>query len=416
MGRRMGETAALLVDHLLPEVNYRHVTLTFAGPLATRLGYNKTLLSKILQLAGRRIDSQLRRNVKVQHGLASVAPLHAGAFTVVQRFRFDLGLYVHAHMLLTDGAYQSNDSIAGEADPEFFAADAWVIDDLKRISGRLDQDIHKILEEFEDDHDQMGLASAAQLGRSLQAVGPSSTSAGSGLLYHGQYAALHVTSGFDGRDRKRLERQVRYMLRPACALDAVSKTSDGQVRLQLKSGRSTSISPTQLMARLAGLVPPPRFNMARYRGILSSRHHLRARIAFDQTGSVSSPQQLALLECKHGTERVAQTPKRPPTPARIAWSQLLVRVFQLDVERCPKCEGKMKIKKAVLDPDLIAEGLRTRVASPVDSVELPAQTEASYVPQAAASRERPKPARPGDRGPPTLPGLPRQTLLFDACG
>ena len=77
----------------------------------------------------------------------------------------------------------------------------------------------------------------------------------------------------------------------------------------------------------------------------------------------------------------------------------------------------MKIKKAVLDPDLIAEGLRTRVASPVDSVELPAQTEASYVPQAAASRERPKPAaRPGDRGPPTLPGLPRQTLLFDACG
>ena len=416
MGRRMGETAALLVDHLLPEVNYRHVTLSFAGPLAIRLGYNKTLLSKILQLAGRRIDSQLRRNVKAQHGLASVAPLHAGAFTVVQRFRFDLGLYVHAHMLLSDGAYQSNDSITGEADPEFLAADAWAIDDLKRIIGRLDQDIDKLLEEFEDDHDQIGLASAAQLGRSLQAVGPSSASGGSGLLYHGQYAALHVAPGFDGRDRKRLERQVRYMLRPACALDAVSKTSDGQVRLQLKSGRSTTITPTQLMARLAGMVPPPRFNMVRYRGFLSSRHHLRSRIAFDQTGHVSTPLQLALFECKHGTERAARTPKRPPTPDRIAWSKLLARVFQIDIERCPKCDGKMKIKQAVVDPDLISEGLRNRDLSPPDSVQLPAQDGPPYLPPtAAAHRNLATPPRTGARGPPTLVPLPGQTLLFDAC-
>ena len=31
-------------------------------------------------------------------GLASVASLHAGVFTVVQRFRSDLGLYVHLHL------------------------------------------------------------------------------------------------------------------------------------------------------------------------------------------------------------------------------------------------------------------------------------------------------------------------------
>ena len=37
----------------------------------------------------------MRRSVKQQHGLASVASLHAGVVTVVQRFRSDLGLYVH---------------------------------------------------------------------------------------------------------------------------------------------------------------------------------------------------------------------------------------------------------------------------------------------------------------------------------
>jgi hypothetical protein len=48
----------------------------------------------------------MRRSAKQQHGLASVATLHAGVVTVVQRFRSDLGLYVHLHCLVTDGAYE----------------------------------------------------------------------------------------------------------------------------------------------------------------------------------------------------------------------------------------------------------------------------------------------------------------------
>jgi len=41
----------------------------------------------------------------VRHGLASVESLHAGVFMVVQRFRSDLGLFVHLHALITDGAF-----------------------------------------------------------------------------------------------------------------------------------------------------------------------------------------------------------------------------------------------------------------------------------------------------------------------
>ena len=46
----------------------------------------------------------MRRAVKERHGLASMAPLHAGVFTAVQRFRSDLGLYMHLYCLVTDGA------------------------------------------------------------------------------------------------------------------------------------------------------------------------------------------------------------------------------------------------------------------------------------------------------------------------
>jgi len=33
-----------------------------------------------------------------------VRRLHAGVIVVVQRFRYDLGLFVHLHALVTDGA------------------------------------------------------------------------------------------------------------------------------------------------------------------------------------------------------------------------------------------------------------------------------------------------------------------------
>jgi len=40
---RMAEGAALLVDHVLPAVGYRQWVLSFSGPLAVRLGYERGL-------------------------------------------------------------------------------------------------------------------------------------------------------------------------------------------------------------------------------------------------------------------------------------------------------------------------------------------------------------------------------------
>lgn len=45
---------------------------------------------------------------------------------------------------------------------------------------------------------------------------------------------LHAAVTVDGRDRNRLERLCRYMLRPPFALDAIERTADGQVRVHFK--------------------------------------------------------------------------------------------------------------------------------------------------------------------------------------
>jgi hypothetical protein len=52
----------------------------------------------------------------------------------------------------------------------------------------------------------------------------------------------------DGRDRKRLERVCRYLLRPAFAHDAVQRTADGQVRVHFKK-------PNKLGATYAQMSP-----------------------------------------------------------------------------------------------------------------------------------------------------------------
>ncbi|MBK8261253.1 MAG: transposase zinc-binding domain-containing protein [Nannocystis sp.] len=106
MGRRMAEGAALLVDHVLPAVGVRQWVLSFEGRMAVRLGYDRALLARVAGAFARALIHDMRWEVKARHGLASVQPLHAGVFTAVQRFRSDLGLYVHLHCLVTDGAFE----------------------------------------------------------------------------------------------------------------------------------------------------------------------------------------------------------------------------------------------------------------------------------------------------------------------
>jgi len=66
--------------------------------MAVRLGYDAPLLAAVAGRLARAVMQDMRRRVKQQYGLASVATLHAGVVTVVQRFRSDLGLYVHLEL------------------------------------------------------------------------------------------------------------------------------------------------------------------------------------------------------------------------------------------------------------------------------------------------------------------------------
>jgi hypothetical protein len=117
------------------------------------------------------------------------------------------------------------------------------------------------------------------------------------------------------------------------------------VVLQLKSlcrDGTTHIvmSPLEFMQRLAALVPPPRLHLIRFHGVLAPHAKLRPRI-------VPSVPANAAPACDHDVQHPLEA------AARMSWACLLKRVFDIDIELCPRCGARLKIIAAIVDPQVI---------------------------------------------------------------
>ena len=368
MGRRMAETAALLVEHRLPAVPWRQWVLSFPGPLAVRLGYDRALLGRVCQRFAARVMQTLRRLTKRAHGLASSAALHPGVLIVVQRFRNDLGLFVHLHALVTDGCFDASD----ESEPRFRPLEGLTDEHLVHTLQRVHADITTLEPDHDVDRDhEVDAATAAcvQLALPLRAAAPPThePAPASPLLVTAFGMQLHAAVTVDGRDRNRLERLCRYLLRPPFAQDAIERTSDGQVRVHFKKptrfgATYAQMTPDTFLARLCALVPPPGAHTVRYYGVLAGHHALRSRI-IPRPEEPPPPKQLALF-IPHGRlelpsiTALLESQLRAAAPHRLSWMTLLARVFRIDISVCARCAGPMRVTRAVTTPEQIAAELR----------------------------------------------------------
>jgi ribosomal protein S27E len=109
--RRMVESAALLVDEVLPAVPMRQWVLSVPFALRFLFASNATAMGEALRIVYRTISGFLIH----QAGLTR-ATGQSGAVTLVQRFGSALNLNVHFHMLIPDGVYLT------DIDPPYFKA------------------------------------------------------------------------------------------------------------------------------------------------------------------------------------------------------------------------------------------------------------------------------------------------------
>lgn len=198
----------------------------------------------------------------------------------------------------------------------------------------------------------------------LQTVAPTleAPSGEQRLAQHSGFS-LHAGVAAGAHQREKVERLCRYIARPAVATGRLALTAQGLVRYTLKTpyhdGTTHVIfEPLDFIARLAALVPKPRVHLTRFHGVFAPHSALRAAITPAGRGKTTG-----------ATERTPAERHRA-----MSWAQRLKRVFRIDIERCERCGGKVRIIASIEDPAVagrILAHLEQRASAPAGLI--PAQ-------------------------------------------
>ncbi len=379
----MTETAAHLVDGVIPIVPVRQWVLSLPFALRYRLAYDARLTSAVLNVFIRALFGELRR--RAQERLRLRSP-QCGAVTFIQRFGDALNCNLHFHCMVIDGVYAAGE----DGRPEFYQLPAPEDKDVHQLTTLVSQRVQSLLERrgfgTEADPQQADPLSqddpgmAALLASSVRRRIAVGSNAGHGVVRLGdqidgdsmdafQSPRCAMVSGFsvhaniciEARDRMRLERLIRYAARPAVATERLSALPDGRLLYNLKrpwrDGTSAVIFEQQdFISKLAVLTPAPRAHLTRYHGILGPAAAWRPLIIprADEHPTEIGPTPALLLE--HSATANVETEAAPlkPQSARrrdYTWSELMKRVFLVDVLQCERCGGLMKILAAIHPPD-----------------------------------------------------------------
>lgn len=367
IGRRMNESAALLVDHVLPDQPVRQWVLTLPLEIRYRISYDGELCSAVLAVFLRAVMGWYRR----QAAAMGYPGGRTGAVTVIQRASGDLRCYPHFHSILLDGVFLAPED---GRPPVFIETPRPTDEDVKRLTETVARRVIRLLvrrgvlddTELDPLLDQepalSALLQASVLGvhafgeragqRIRRVLGDPATGQRTGdLCYAARGFTLHATRAIGRGGKTQREQLLRYILRPPLSNQRLRWLDDQTLQLKLKrpfrdGTHALNFEPTALLARLAALVPPKGFNSVRYHGVIAPRSALRPLIIPRQ----AEPD--ATAQAPQTGDGAAPVPEQDQAarPRRIAWAALLARVFLVDVLVCDACGERMRPIAFVLDP------------------------------------------------------------------
>ena len=399
--RRMCNEAAHLIDRVLPNVPVRQWVLSLPFELRRLAAFR----ADVLTVLSRAFVEEIFRATS-----ARSRHVEGGAVTFVQRFGGSLNLNVHFHVLVLDGAYVRT---AGAV--RFREHPAPSREQIEQVARRVHARAVRWLKRNgllrgkpEDGSNEREGATALDACATLALRGaglvsrddPSERPPSDPLEARAPKRFSAVFEGFDVHAAVRVEadddagreRLVRYCARPALALDRLSLSRAGRVVYRVKYARGNKthriMEPVEFLARLAALIPPPRYPLVRYHGVLAPHSAWRKSVvpkpAGEQRAHHTKP---AANRCGPRATHPAPADDRSERPAdadieiaegiitvrhwgrllegallatspRVAWAELLRRTHGVDVLVCPRCRGRLRLLAAVTDPDAAREILR----------------------------------------------------------
>jgi hypothetical protein len=317
----------------------------------------------------------------VNKAVASGVPrarVQPGLVTFMQRFGSALTLNLHCHCVFLEGVYL--DRTEAGLKPRFVhgepPSDTDIATGVQKIrrriirmlrrSGYLEAGTEDVVatghDPRRDDAPELAQTLVASVQQRLafgERAGQKVRRIGSGFGYEGESPALtgphcaslggfslHANTQVPAHRRDQLERLIRYTTRGAMALERLGEDTHGDLiytftRPWSDGTTGITLSPLELLEKLAAVVPLPRVHLVRYAGCLAPHSQLRGAI-------IPTPRQQGV----DGRETSVGTPCW-------SWARLLKRVFDLDLSTCPLCRrGSFRIIAAITHEAVITRILR----------------------------------------------------------
>jgi hypothetical protein len=410
----MCELAAHLVDGVLGGLPIRQWVLTLPHRLRYKLAYDHRLCRAVLAAFVRALLGFERRRAREQ-GIDG----RGGAVTAIQRCGSALNTNIHFHPLVAEGVFEEQQDgsqrfVAAPVPPtdiEVARLLASVRRRIVRLVRRHGIELDGALDDGQtsdalalDSPVLAGTQGASVLGR--VATGPRAghlvmrlgcdpeapvVTTGGRRHAHLEGFDLHANVAVRAGDRTRLEHLCRYVLRPPVARDALELTPQGKVLLRLRrpwrdGTRAIRFEPSELLEKLAAMIPRPRANLLIYHGAFAPRgcsrectvdwprEDAQSRAKQSAAGPTDLPATQATAGPLPGVNpdgRAPPAPRPPPAsaayvrPRHFPWADLLRRTFEIDILACPECGNRLRLVATIADRRVI-QRILAHLGLPVD--------------------------------------------------
>jgi hypothetical protein len=374
--RRMAQTAAHLVERVMPWVPTRQWVVSVPIPLRYWTAPSRDLTTQVHRII-RTTIAQYYVNQAVNLG-ANRQNVQAGLVTFLQRFGGSLNANLHYHVIAIEGVFV--DRSEQNLKPRFLKieppSDVEVADVIQKISRRVIRKLRQLgyleagidvpvatgYDPLLDNEPELARTVAASVRQRIafgERAGQKVRRIGSGFGYENERPefkgrrcasvngfSLHANTDIPAHRRDQLERMLRYTARGAVSLERLTQDANGDLIYRFNrpwSDGTTGIklSPLELLEKLSALVPPPHAHLVRYGGCLAPHSRLRAQI-------LPTPRQQGVDSDKTETG----------TPYW-RWARLLGRVFDLDMATCPHCRsGSLRVISAITQEEVTTRILR----------------------------------------------------------
>src|SRR2546427_1395720 len=312
-GRRMAQTAAHLVECVIPWVPTRQWVVSVPIPLRYWMSSSRDLTAQVHTII-RTTIAQYYVNQAVKRGVERHR-VQPGSVSFIQRFGGSINLNVHFHVVFLEGVYL--DRTEAGLKPRFVKVepptDADIADVVQKISRRVIRTLRRLgyleagidaavatgYDPLMDDEPVLAHTLAASVQQRVafgERAGQQVRRIGSDFGYEEELPALtgprcasvhgfslHANTQVPAHRRDQLERLMRYTGRGALSLERLAEDANEDLVYMFThpwSDGTTGIrlAPVELLEKLAALVPLPHVHLVRYGGCLAPHSYLRGVI------------------------------------------------------------------------------------------------------------------------------------------